>query len=374
MRKITKMLLTALAIGTVAGCGGEEARDAERDQAIVETVLRLAICSENGTLPIDPLGEPTKFNADDGKYVVIANSWVRDGETVNISWSTNREDAFEFIPSEEGNTTRANPIYPAFGEPAKGVSLTAKATLFEASATVRFVFYLYPPSAVFSRSDLGSIRMEAESKDRVWVEGFVFAMIENDWNLVYIADGNFGIALYRLDEGFPTVPDTINGGKRALAIGDYVKAIGKYSPYNGLAEVGWLETVEIIPVPDYAEAPKTKVLTEANFIDTSSLLGFDAAKVKLTDMVFTGKYSDKDGNKVDNLDLTGKEHRNVIFKIGETEIDLNVSYHIGGAKQTALRNFLNGLAAGEKVTFEGPLGWYYTPNLAFTDISQLSKA
>ncbi|MGI6713623.1 MAG: hypothetical protein ACOX3K_01010 [Bacilli bacterium] len=370
MRKITKLILTCLAIGTLAGCDGGK-RDEERDQRIVEAVLRLAICQENGTIPLDPLGEPTKLKADEGKYLVIANSWVREGEKVTISWSTNREDAFEFLPGDE-NTTRANPVYPEHGEEPKGVSLTATATLFNAKATARFVFYLYPPSALFARSDLGSIREEAVPKDRVWVEGFVYAMIEHDWNLVYIADGSYGIGLYRLDFDFPTVPDMTDGGKkRALQIGDYVKAVGKYSPYQGLAEVGFLETVEIIEVPDYAETPKVKVLTEDNFIDVTTLMGFDAAKVRIEGLVFTGKYLDKEKKPVSGLDTTGAEHRDVVFKAGDTEICLNVSYHIGPTKQAALKTFLNGLTAGQTVTFEGPLGWYNDPNLAFTDISQL---
>ena len=371
MKKITTMLLSFLAVGALAGCGTEE-RDPVADQQTVDTVLTLAIASLNGTQPLTPDGEAVKLYADDGKTITIANSWVRDGETVAISWATNSATAFTFEDIDE-NSQRAIPVYPAFGEAAKGVSLTATATLGEASGTATFVFYLYPPAEVFTRSDLATIRTDKKAKDRVWVEGFVYALMENDWNMVFIADGQFGIALYHLDlSGHQTVNDTINGGKRALEVGDYVKAIGKYSPYNGLAEVGFLETVEIIAVPDYATEPSTKLLTETDFLSATGLLGRDAAKVKVEGLVFNGKYLDKDGLVVEGLDTTGAAHRDVVFMLGETEVKLNISYHVGSAKQIALQSFLNGLTAGQTVTFEGPLGWYNTPNLAYTDISQLT--
>ena len=371
MKKITSMLLSVLAVGALAGCGAEE-RDPVADQQAVDTVLTLAIASLDGTLPLDPTAGATKLYADDGKTITIAKSWIRNEEKVTISWATNSEDAFTFEDIDE-NSMRAIPVFPAFGEAAKGVSLTATATLGEASGNATFVFYLYPPAEVFERSDLATIRTEAKAADRVWVEGFVYALMENDWNMVFIADGQFGIALYHLDlSGHQTVTDTVAGGKRALAVGDYVKAIGKYSPYNGLAEVGNLETVEIIAVPDYATEPTAKTLVEADFLSATGLLGRDASKVHVEGLVFSGTYLDKDGLAVDGLDTTGSAHRDVVFTLGETEVRLNVSYHVGSAKQQALQTFLNGLTAGETVTFEGPLGWYNTPNLAYTDISQLT--
>jgi|GEM_PF-5471769 len=374
MKKVTSTIFGLVAAFALVGCsGGGESVDAS---SLVSTAINnpaILIYNNRGMLNTETI----ELDGNTEETVTITTQLTVSGHPVGIQWVPNSGSVFSFGAEDDNHHIVATPNYPEVGGDNIGATLTAKA-IFDGveSDPMTYTFVFKAPEKKFEKMPLSEIRTKATSKERVWVEGQVTAIMP-DFDIAYIQENGYAIGLYKLSTSGSQIT-LLDGSTRDIQIGDYVKAIGEYSPYNGLAEVSLIESLVEVEKPAGFELGEVKTLTGSDFeIDPMTQMfpvtNYDGTLVQVNGLEFV-KFTDKDGNTISALPTDGKTHSNIVCMLGDTQVSIYVSYHIGSANQTAIAGFFSSLAAGAKFNYSGILGWYTNPNLGIISVSDLALA
>lgn len=286
-----------------------------------------------------------------------------------ISWSFLEMEGYAtFQFEEQGQFTLALPAYPLYLEgervPAKIAGrLTANITIGERSKKINTDVILVP-QAIIEEYTLQEVRGEASPKQVIKVKGYVHG-IYADYNAAGIADGEWGFALYKVTEF-----------KEQLQIGNLVEATGEFTTYNGLSQVQFLKEIKVLNPENFPEIkrPTMNTFTMDDLYETIE----DGWPGTPTNVLFARDNSistfnapfkflrvvDRDGKEVgfEGFDTTGLKHTNVILEATNSnnykfEVTLSINYHMGGAEQTLIRDWLQANQAKD-IYYRGPLSAY----------------
>lgn len=369
-KKFLKFGVGFLAVAALAGCGGGKALSASEFEIAVNnlaTVVPLAldivtgeqvptnISREGDSLPI-----PELKNGNNLKLITSGTLHYEDEENnvflypdFKISWSYLVSDStakFDF--QEDEGFMLGIPDYPKYKEgediPARvAARLYAKITIGKRTETLN-IDVILKPQAIIEEYTIAEIRSEAVSKQIVKVKGYVHGILA-DWNSVGIADGDWGIGLYRTDTDYVD----------KFKIGDLVEAIGEYSVYNGLTQIQFIKSITVLD-PENFPAIKKPTLTTYTMDElyetiesgwpgqpTNTLFGRDNSIVTFDAPFRFKEVQDRDGKVVGfaGFDTGGSSHTNVILVGTDStgykfDVILSINYHIGSANQTAIKNWL----------------------------------
>lgn len=377
MKKVTSLLIGLVSVSLLAGCGktpSVSSQPISDEEMVAQAIDNPAILINKQTGAGLLYGQTYELEGALETSLLLTTKIQVRGFDVAIQWVPNSGSAFEFGAEDESFHIEAKPKYPEIGEARKGVALTATAVRGEAkSQAVQFTFTLIAPEKKFEKSDLSTIAITAESKERLWVEGEV-TRIMFDWDIAFIQAYGFAIGLYKIGTSGKQIT-LKDGTKRDLQVGDYVKAIGQYSPYNGLKEIGFVESMEEVDRPAGFEVGAVRVLNEENFIDDTTISDYDGTLVSVKGLKFE-RLTAANGSTITALPVGSgsANHANIVAKLGETEVVISISYHIGTDMQTQLGNKFNTMAVGTTFDYDGILGWNNGPQLMLLTIADLTFA
>lgn len=165
------------------------------------------------------------------------------------------------------------------------------------------------------------------------VTGYI-TYIYGDYNAAVIQDGDYAIQLYKLSE-FPT---------NTIKVGNLVRAIGSFSVYNGLVQLQFLSSVQIVK-DDKVVAPSTLEVTESVYKSLSITSYAINRKMTATVTYVSGS-------------VTVGSHSTIKVKIGTTDTTLYLNYHAGTDIMTSWKATLDTVSAGDTLAIEGTVGIY----------------
>lgn len=365
---VIRGFVALLSLAALAGCGNsKQLSEAEFDIAIehIAKSVPIAIDIVTGEIVPTTIGrgtDPVPELKNGNNLKLITSGTLQYEDAVNdvylypdykIAWSYFVSETHgKFELKEETDYMLAIPEYPTYvGGSAvpdsKEVRLYADVTIGKRTERIR-IDALLMPQELIEEFSLAEVRSEAASGQVIKVKGYVHGILA-DWNSAGIADGDWGLGLYRTEVAF----------KDKFAIGDLVEVVGEYSVYNGLSQVGQIKDITILNGDDYPEIKKPTLTTYTMddlyevtedswpgsinnklFASDNSIATFDAP------LRFVG-VEDRDGKDVGfaGFDTTGKSHTNVILEgtnSSETkfEVTLSINYHMGSANQIAIKEWL----------------------------------
>lgn len=421
MKKSTILTALLVSLSVLSACGGTTPTDSNNQTSTSASEVALpvaqidelinfigtdgAILFELGKIgqKVPNLaGESNPLNEGRALYGILSYV-VRDDDgnphTAKISWSHNEQLAsFEMeFPESDKNRVNIAPDYPKYDvvidDAGKYISVKPADTIGRLIATIslqgrskKFYFdTVLKAQPIINYFNLEEVR-ESKTDDIVGVRGKITA-IQPDYDLMFIQDGEFAVGLYKAQ----------SFAGAGLKVGDYVQSAGKWRPYNGLNEIGWLTFIDVIdPVYYGIQEPVTHTITPQDFYDysiaaatdehyTAHLHNKDGARVKIDTPMTISKITDRDNKEmpVSAFPTNGSTHVNIIltapvkkFNSEETiqhEFKISVSYHIGAEAQKGIKQFLE-VNMGKKITYDGWLTQYNEPALGIFTVDELKLA
>jgi len=356
--KLAKILIPVLALMALAGCE----KPIPTEQLVVDAVSEIGALLTNGssgtpysdrtmtinlssgetlnaTTALKINAETLKVDAANGVEVTIAYAF---DETTAANWNTKLGSpdasharlAPKIFDFEDYVSTLTGTI--ACGDVTKAISWTI------AVAQRGYELIVIPISEV-----RGNVVANQEFTTRGYITGTMEPNTTHLYSGVFIADGEYAIMLYA-----GQLSNLWFLGE--FAIGDLVIVTGAYSPYNGLSEMKPV-TLEI----DYAfaevEEPVDIVIAAEAEFTTAALTGHDGCIIQVGGLVYqSGK-----GNLT-----AGGSHATIKFKLGATDVDMYVNYHVGTTTQQAIVDLMADWVEGQTtIDYHGHLGWYNKPQL-----------
>lgn len=406
MRKpILKIGIAFLAVALLAGCGGNPTSEepvlteAQYDYALNEIAKTVPLVVERTTgvtihtniyrnslepkAPLPILKDGNDLILTTGGTLNIenedANMFIYNDYTINWNYAGEGDEAattapYAFSTDDKGVMTAA-PGYPEYvqeydgggrpipvdmpspkigrlyatvkiGELAKRITIDMQLNAIE-----KINFYTLPQVRELNAGTVAGVR------------GYVTGIFA-DWNNAGIADGKWGLGLFKLAD----YKDTIR-------VGDLIEVVGQQSVYGGLTQLQWLKRIKVLNPADYPEVAKPEVQTfthdqikdqlgRAEGDLTGPLQDKDSSLVKF-DAPFTFKeVKDRSGAIIplENLDPAGTAHYDIVVEGKTSEgvtfpVSISLNYHMGADSQKGFKDFF--VANGTKpFYYEGPLGWY----------------
>jgi len=371
MKALTKLsFLLVLSLGVLAGCNttssslsssSEEVSSSEEIVSSSEEVsseiisssetivdyaalaLTSAICLNdmNGSkiLPsttpmlyasgIDLLNQVVIHGADDIDHTVIL-TWVSDNDA---NWTiTDSTDLTYKIALPVRPLSTAEDVLATW-------SVTATEGEFIAEIDFHFTLVKMTPEQEFGLplTPMADVRSQAAGT-KLRTQGYVTG-IYPDGNGFYMQEGGYGAFIYY---------------GQGVAIGDYVSVTGVTSWYSGLFEISRKSATDPLIIKIIATAtgvlPEVTTITEANW-NATALLNKDGTLVHVEGLVYVS------GTIIPGV------HSTIMFSLGVTSIACYSNYHTSPANQTTIKTMLEGLVAGDTLTYDGLLTWYNAPQL-----------
>lgn len=384
-----KLTLFGAILTVLAGCGEtsstSQLTEAEKMEILQYVATSVPLVTEAGTGTV--LYNDELSDLKDGRDLYVVTNAIRREQNVTITWSY-REGVdgnnqplgtFEFMDND-ATTKVARPGYPTYPleldgsgndistvPPTKTARLYADLSLDGVSLRTKFDMYLRP-QILINWKKLDVIR-ESVAKEIVGARGYITS-IYPDYDALTIQDGDYALTLYKVQ--------SYSGA--GFKIGDFVEAAGSWAPYNGLAEIGWIKRFNLAdPAEHGATLPTVHTFTPADFkawfdAETpteqflTSLYDMDSARIKIDEPMTILRAENREAVEIPLADLPiGATHANIILgaQVGgePVEIKLSLSYHIGTAAQTAIKNKVIAAGLGAQVKFNGILSWFNEPVL-----------
>lgn len=273
------------------------------------------------------------------KQVTIAGE---DGNhVVALAWASDNAANWTVTDSVDGLYSIALPVRPLSNaeDVLAAWTVTATETTFSAEATYHFTLVKMTPEQEFGLplTPMADVRSQA-SGTKLRTQGYVTA-IYPDGNGFYIQEGGYGVFIYY---------------GQGVVLGNYVSVTGVTSWYNGLLEISRKSTsdpliVKVIANPT-APQPDVTTVTEANW-NATALLNKDSSLVHIEGLVYA------------NGVITPGAHSTINFTLGATTVSCYSNYHTSAANQTTIKTMLEGLVAGDTLTYDGIITWYNVPQL-----------
>lgn len=386
MNKITFISASLLALITLAACGdvsssaSSSLESSESSSESLSSEVSLSSSSEEVSLPLTDqelveaavnigaialyqskgtVVNPTRLNTHtlaDGS-LTVATSIPVDGNTVSLAWSANPAEAVTIGETDGTGRKTISFVFPDPGASDLAVTLTVTATYNEASASLDYEFSLVAPEDNVVITPLSEIRSAYAGGTLavgtvLTVEGF-FTGAQDDYDIFFIQQGDYAIGIYK------AAAYKANNYQP----GDFLRVRGKFSPYNGLMEIGFIEEVlKLNTPPQGAEEPVTFTITTWS---SAALANRDGAKVSMSGLTYV--------SGADTWDPSANSHLSLNFSFNGTPVTLRVNYHIGATNRTAIRDFILANASAT-FNYDGLLGWFNGPQLAILTVADLSVA
>ncbi len=396
MRKnISRLSLALIALLSVVGCGKNNLSDDEFALVTEELLMTMPFIIDK-TLSDTIFGNEYREKLDlttpelgDGNNLSLLTDGIYDYEneeegiylsgdfTVDWTFSTAHNFAkFDFEKDESGKLT-AIPGYPTYKPnynpqnvplhtvpPSVAGRLIANIKIGKKVRSANFDVILHAVAV----PEIYKLRETRDLNDgtTIGVRGYVTGIFP-DWNNATINDGKDGFGLFKVQDY-----------EDNFKVGDLIEAVGRFTVYNGLAQIQWVKSVKVLKPADYpeVEAPAYNEFTIDDIADqfdrasddlTGPLQDKDSALVKFDKPFKVIDVRDRNNEQItiETMDTTGKTHTNIIvqaettdFPDAETvEIKLSINYHMGAVEQKAIQAFFIALGDGE-FYYEGHLSQY----------------
>lgn len=149
------------------------------------------------------------------------------------------------------------------------------------------------------------------------------------------------------------VPTAMRTG---IEVGDDIVVVGETDNYNGLEQIKNISAVTDL-------GPTLTPIVPAEVTDLATLVaGWDSRLVSIEGLEYVS------GSVTIGVDS------NITLSLNGTEITLRTNYHTDDTEEQAMKDLIDGLTAGDFVDFDGVLGWYKGPQLAFNSAADLTVA
>ena len=383
MKFLTLGLGVFLAVA-LASCGKPDPEVEALKKAL--DIPTIAIKNNGQTLEQVPEGR----EQIDGALYLLRNVVIYDEETdieyqIELSWTFDEASSEYWAPLKErddmpGLVTNtpiflALPRLPVFGEESVDSVLTATATYNGKTATKSFDLTVLPEAVDYSAipiMPLDSMHVPPSAPTNnfgtrlVRVRGYLTRYML-DWNTAYLHNGTGGIALYRLD----TSPEFI----ASVDVGDFVEAMGSYSPFSGARQISFIERLVQVAPEEGDELPTATTITPAEWptlrgydVNSTESIAHDGGLIRLTGVTFDAAAT--------GSTTVGSGHMTLKMRFGSLTINAYINYHVDLPNSTALRQQIVSLMTqavdGKTLTFEGTLGWFNGPQIlpiALSDVT-----
>ena len=354
-RLFRTLILPALMVATLAGCGGNSDKTDYND-----------LCAKAAD------AQPMLLNASTGKEI-YTSSHKKELSGYNsvlaLKEFTFKEKEFkvdwELTPADKWTSStylvdasrlKMTPNYDATGfeaslkatvSYAEDGKVKGKAELswaFDvAASTVReLTLQQINENYIKNGNDLGDMAKDADGKDvSIGTRGIVTATFEKKEHVyagVFIQDGDYSLQLYA---GSLSSLWAENGVKE----GDCVFVVGKLSFY-GVIEMGPTLMEVIDPAAYNVSAPNTINLNEKEFTG-SALMKHQSSMATFSNLTYVSG----------NVEKT-TSHATIKFASGETEVAVYCNYHIGPDAMTAIQELVGEYTTETVITVKGILSFY----------------
>ncbi|MFA5481423.1 MAG: hypothetical protein WC282_03480 [Bacilli bacterium] len=356
--KLAKLLIPVFALTALVGC--EEAIPTE--QLVVDAVSEIGALLTNASSGTPYSDRSMTINLTSGQ-TLSATTMVKintetlkvdmvNGVEVTITYAIDETTAANWsikLGSPDATHARLAPKIFDFDDYTSTLTGTiAYGTLTKAvSWTISIAQRGYELVVIPISEVRGTIAVDQEFTTRGYITGTMEPNTTHLYSGVFIADGEYAIMLYagQLSNIW---------FQNEFAIGDLVMVTGKYAPYNGLSEMKPTEMAIDYAYAEVTEPVDIIIASEAEF-STVNLTGHDCAIIQVNGLVYqSGK----------ELLTSGGGHVTIKFKLGATDVDMYVNYHVGKPVQEALIALMADWVSGTTtINFHGHLGWYNKPQL-----------
>lgn len=326
MKKLFMMVLMGGLVFSLAACNGEDDMELLEDAAD-----RLNIYS-------------TDINSITGNFVVP----IEGRNDTTIEWEVSPDDVLSLGDTLSGDLAEQEVIVtrPVYGEGDATVTLIATILLGDSETTREFEGTVREMSEDFAVYDtIRQLLDSASSGDELQVEGIVVG--KSNHNTFFIADDTAGISLY-------DPPGNFIGN---VSIGDHVLVEGERGAFNGLIQIGFLDTVSVLESDQ--SLPDVIDLTGMDIEDSDAMIEYQGQRVAHDEMEITT--IDEQSNAT-NFELTRSDDATITLRFDSRLEDSD-----------DLADFLQTLSVGDTIDVDGVImGWFNAPQLLVFDEEQIT--
>lgn len=356
--KLTKFLIPILALGLLAGCTEE----VNVDQLVVDAVSEIGALLTNASSGTPYSDRTMTINLTSGQTLSATTSVkintetfkvdVVNGVEVTIAYAIDEATAANWnIKPGSPDATHARLAPKIFDFEDYSSTLTGTIAYGSATKSVAWTISIaqrgYELIVIPISEVRGNVAVDQEFTTRGYITGTMEPNTTHLYSGVMIADGEYAIMLYAGQLSNIWFANE-------FAIGDLIIVSGKYSPYNGLSEMKPTEMAIDYAYAEVSEPVDIVIASEADFT-TANLLGHDCCIIQVNGLVYqSGK---------ENL-TSGGGHVTIKFKLGATDVDMYINYHVGKSVQEPLIALMADWVAGTTtINYHGHLGWFNKPQL-----------
>ena len=347
-RKLFTLLIPAMMVGCLAGCGGK-ATDYNKFCADAADTVALLLNSDNGK-EIFASDTMTREMADYNSVLGI-NAYTYKEKELKFDWQPLPADKWVSSPYVLDNSrTKFAPVYGdadyeaslkctvSYAEDGKELGKKEFNWRFDVkkATAVEKTLKEINDEFVANGNDLGDL-----ASGNIATRGIITATFEEPDHIyagVYIQDGDYALQLYA---GKLSSLWAENGFK----VGDCVFCVGPLSPYGAVEMKPNL--MEVIDAAAYnITAPTELDLTDQTWSVNDNLVKRQSCLAKIEGLVY------KEGN-ITSVTMAGA----IKFLNGSTEVEINCNYHLGPTAMKAIKELVEGYTTSTTVTIRGILGF-----------------
>ncbi len=320
MKKLLTLSLVLVGIAALAACNGEDedleaVRDARDNLMLTQT--------------------------DD----IQSDMWVpaQGRNDTSITWESDNEDVVSVTDEVEGGEVRLAVTQPDEGEGDVWVTLNATVSKGDAEAERSFEVRIVEYAGIEDLYETIAELHELDAGEEVAVEGIVTNI--NNHNSFFIEDESGGIGVYDPPQDY--IGD--------LSIGDRIEIAGSRSNFEGLRQIGFIETVNVLD--SGVDLPDTVDMDDVDFEDEEVMDSYQGQRGTVSEMTVVD---------LPDLDEEGGQYNIGLERDDGKRIDMRYDGRLDDS--TALFDALVELEEGDTIALNGPtLGWHQGPQFLLGD-------